>query len=116
MAIPSGSGTEVLKRATGVAHDAAVDALTCATLHIYTIISIIVCNDNTSDCAFYMQIHDGSTDRRVVRQPVLPANSTFIWNDKIVLHPGDVLKIEEYGNVSNLPYWISYIDQDWTTP
>jgi len=114
MAIPSGGGTEVLKRAVGLAHDGVATALTCAANHIYTIISIVVCNDNTSATGFYMQVYDGSTDRRFVREPSMPANSTFIWNDKFVMHPSDVLKIEESGNVSNLQYWISYIDQDWS--
>ena len=114
MSIPSGSGTEVLKRATGLAHDGIVNALTCAADHIYTIISIVVCNDNTSATGFYMQVNDGSTDRRFVRQPVLGANSTYVWSDKFVMHPTDILKIEENGNVSNLQYWITYIDQDWS--
>ena len=115
MAIPSGSGSEVLKRSY-------IDGLTTSgqTLitgvqhHIYTVLSIIVTNRSAGSLNLDMWIdyNAGGTDLYLIDTMPVPAKSAFTWNDKIVLTGTD--KLEIYFSGASADVWCSYIDQDWT--
>ena len=117
MAIPSGSGTEVLKRASGTT-TATTTILTVGTHKIVTVLSMLIRNgDGTNDTDLYIKANDGSADRVLIylgeNTGKLLKGSTFVMNDKIVLYPADTLIITEDGSVT-LTYWVSYIEQDWS--
>ena len=113
MAIPSGSGTEVLKRITlHNNNNTWTEVLSGTANHIYTIISI-----SATDCAgaagtVAIQVNDGSNDIIITREQSLPANGTFVWNDRFVLEGDDDLDV--YNSGANVDWYISYIDQDWS--
>ena len=116
MAIPSGSGTEVLKRTAGAIDGATTSVLTVGTNKICTILSIAILNTNTSaETDIYIKIHDGSADRTILAKTSnssrLGTHATFVYNDRLVLTAGDILKIEV---VQQVTYYISYIEQDWS--
>ncbi len=132
MAIPSGSGSEVLKRhavkATGAGwttirwtEDVTALSNTSAggeavpTNVIITILNISMHNaDGTNTMGFGLtQDVAGTADiyRLSNSTTQIASGSTFIYNDKIILYPTDKLKI--YANYAHHCI-ISYIKQDWT--
>ena len=114
MAIPSGSGTEVLKVAltNGVTNAESV-VLTGVANHIYTILSVSVCETAGAAETFDMYIDDnaGGTDTEVLSDQAIGANETFVYNDRLVLSGTDNLCIAA-ANASDLDVVVSYIDQD----
>ena len=121
MAIPSGSGTEVLKRATKNALNNATFSfglvasgadVNVGTNHIVTILSITIHNTSGSTEVWRMDLNDGSDDIRMIGNENLTANTTFVWNDKFVLTSGDTLKLTVGSQAFDIV--ISYIDQDWS--
>ena len=139
MAIPSGSGTEVLKRTsitglggsstygnwwhvdwTSEAVSSQASTAVVAANHIITPISIIICNQTTSnayniDMAVDTDISGGDIQYILYEQSV-PSKGTFVFNDKFVLHPSDALKFRVNVDASgdNFSVYISFIDQDWS--
>ena len=116
MAIPSGSGTEVLK----VAHIAGVTnsenvLINGVANHIYTILSITVCETAGAPETFDLYIDDDcvGTDYEILSDQTIGANETFVWNDKLVLSGTDHLCMIT-ANSANIDVVISYIDQDWS--
>ena len=116
MAIPTGTGTEVLK----VAHIAGVTnaenvLINGVANHIYTILGISVCETAGAGETFDLYIDDdgGGTDYEILSDQALGANETFIWNDRLVLSGTDHLCMIT-ANGANIDVVISYIDQDWT--
>ena len=113
MAIPSGSGTEVLKRATVHNLNATWNnIITGVANHIYTTLSIVFCSQTGSTATITIAINDGSNDIYLLSGHSVGANETFVWNDKIVLEGDDILKV--HNSVSNGDWYVTYIDQDWT--
>tara|TARA_B100001113_G_C20668640_1_gene431132 strand:- start:37 stop:390 length:354 start_codon:yes stop_codon:yes gene_type:complete len=117
MAIPSGSGTEVLKRATATGDfDGIETILTVASNHIYTILSISICESASANEVFWLSMTDASNSNReiyILREQAVNSNETFILNDKFVLSSGDTLKLQS-GSTCDVDVLISYIDQDWS--
>ena len=113
MAIPTGSGTEVLKRATlHNNNNATTEILSGVANHIYTILSITAADQTGSAQNISIRMNDGSNEIYILATTSLPANGSFCWNDKFVLEEDDDLDIY---NSSPVGDWIvSYIDQDWT--
>ena len=116
MAIPSGSGIEVLK----VAHIAGVTnsenvLINGVANHIYTILSITVCETAGAAETFDLYIDDdgGGTDYEILSDQSISANATFVWNDKLVLSGTDHLCMIT-ASAANIDVVISYIDQDWS--
>ena len=116
MAIPSGSGSEVLK----VAHIAGVTnsenvLLNGVANHIYSIFSISVCETAGAAETFDLYIDDdgGGTDYEILSDQALGANETFIWNDRLVISGTDHLCMITASS-ANIDVVITYIDQDWT--
>ena len=114
MAIPTGSGTEVLK----VAHVAGVTnsenvLINGVANHIITVISITICEVAGTNEAFYLTVNDGASDIHLLNAQSISASSTFVWNDKIVLVGGDKLIIDTT-TAANLDVLYTFIDQDWS--
>tara|TARA_R100000458_G_C8021238_1_gene80871 strand:+ start:93 stop:449 length:357 start_codon:yes stop_codon:yes gene_type:complete len=118
MAIPSGSGTEVLKRASKYNNsDAWYDIITGQANHIYTIISIVAAEQagNAETLGLRIDVQaSGSNQINLARYNSinLPANGVFTWNDKIVLSGTD--KLQVYNSAGTVHWYVSYIDQDWS--
>ena len=118
MAIPSGSGSEVLKRVAGTVDGANASVLTVAANHICIILSINITNTSNNTTDMYIYANNGSADLDIAQKNMsynggLDGKETFIYNDKLVLYPADVLKIQEDGS-GQFEYWVSYIEQDWS--
>tara|TARA_Y100001963_G_scaffold144778_1_gene217361 strand:+ start:222 stop:575 length:354 start_codon:yes stop_codon:yes gene_type:complete len=117
MAIPSGSGTEVLKRVSLHAVTNSFQAIiTGVANHIYTILSVVVCEQGEAAELFNMRVDvsaAGSNQIRLLEQQPIPAFGTFVFNDKIVLSGTDKLEVGTDGP-ANVDVYVSYIDQDWS--
>ena len=128
MAIPSGSGTEVIYRGTMNQLSSAQTAFrwdrtdptvgtstyTVPANHIITVLSIVYCESGGADELLALNVINGASDiLRVLYEQSLPAKSTFVFNDKIVLVGGDKLitYVESTGHVDVV---YSFIDQDWS--
>jgi len=115
MAIPSGSGTEVLKvqltRETAASENVLVNGVAN---HIYTILSVVVCETagNAEEFDLYVK-DDGGTVYYLVKNQALGVKKTFIFNDRIVLVGTDELAIAPIATC-DLDITVSYIDQDWS--
>jgi len=115
MAIPSGSGTEVLKTAVIKNSDSTWDTLINGVAnHIYTVLSITLCETAGTARTFKARVYttNGTGDDIYLYQDAsIPANGTFIHNDKFTFTGDTHLDIRAIGAVDIL---VSYIDQDWT--
>ena len=116
MAIPSGSGTEVLKR--HYVHELSnteTALITGVANHIYTVLSIVWTEqgDNAETVHMYIGYDAGATDIYLMSSQSLTSEQSFVWNDKFVLTGTDKLYTKT-ANSANVDVWISYIDQDWT--
>ena len=123
MAIPSGPGTEVLKRAYMHNLTNTVQTLiTGVANHIYTVISVVYCEvgaDSSNGIELYIDAGGsdvtGSSgqDIYLLNEQPLGARDTFIFNDKIVLTGVDALKTR-ISTTANVDVLCTYIDQDWS--
>ena len=120
MAIPSGSGTEVLKRSYLKAQDETEATLiTGVANHIYTVVTIIVSDvGNISDSvfSFYIDFNLGGTNCYVLVDQSCVSKSTYISNDRFSITGTDKLHFKAYsaGSTASYDVWCTYIDQDWT--
>ena len=121
MAIPSGSGTEVLKRNkwAGFDHSADIKIIDGEALHIYTVLSLIVHNTTSTATGLAMYIFPDATSGNIVEilspdATIIPSKGTFVFSDKLVLTGTDELIVAAgSGGGGNLDAWITYIDQNW---
>ena len=129
MAIPSGSGTEVLKSVhfENVV-SANVTGITGVEHHIYTVLSIIVCNTSASvakslDMWFAGRDSLGSANDESIYLFIaqnVPAYGTFVWNDKWTFNGfgdnGGAQKLQFWATAGDpgLDIHLTYIDQDWS--
>ena len=132
MAIPTGAGSEVLYRTTINTQAQTVTAFrwdkTNATTgtssgtgyvvpadHIITVLSIVINNNSTTARQMDLYVNDGANTIMFLNDFTLPSSETgpFVWNDKIVLVPGDSLlfKVETGGDADA---YCTFIDQDWS--
>ena len=110
MAIPSGSGSERLRRATLNDNTSWGEIISGTALHIYTIISIIGCNRTSSANLMSIRMNDGTNDIGLVEGLSVPSYGTLTFTDKFVLEEDDDLDIYSVGASD----WIvSFIDQNW---
>ena len=112
MPIPSGNGSEVLKNVNGTVANTTTTLFTVDTNHIITVLSIIIHNTTGDSSAGGIKVNNGSTDYALTYQTI-GGLETFVFNDKIVLHPTHILKLYESSNKTN-NYWVTYIEQDWS--
>jgi hypothetical protein len=117
MALPTGSGSELLKRVTTTGdHSSVQTILTVPTLHIYTILSVIITETAENGEIFKLYMTDADNSNRIIYLTFLTSllgSETFVFNDKFVLYPADTLKLIS-STTSDLDVLVSYIDQDWT--
>ena len=115
MALPSGSGTEVLKRHQANGVNDAYTTLTVPAHHIYTILSMTICETGGATETFDLYIDDdgGGTDYEILSDQAIGANETFIWNERLVLSGTDHLCMITASS-ANIDVVITYIDQDWS--
>jgi len=136
MAIPSGSGTEVLKRTslitvgggatstdwwyvdwTSAQVSSAAQDTYVPTNHIITVLSIFACDEETTN-SYPLDIGikpASQTLINILKDEAVPVKGTFVWNDKFVLTSGDALafRCNESSSSDNFSIYVSYIDQDW---
>ena len=115
MAIPSGSGTEVLKvdkkNPTNVAAQVLINGVAD---HIYTVLSVITCETTGNPEIFSMYLkHQGGTSYYILANQALAGRETFIWNTKFSLIGGDKL-IVHCDAAADLDVIYSYLDQDFS--
>ena len=117
MAIPSGSGTEVLKRGPFTVTDTTdTKILDGVANHVYTVLSIAITETQGSAETFglFLDPSAGGTDYEILSNAtVLGADTTFVFNDRLVLSGTDELNFKA-GGTCDIDIVISYIDQDWT--
>ena len=128
MALPTGSGSEVLYRgsahalsnsATALKFDGTANStvgtntVTVPSLNIITLLSISFTDAGASAEIINMIINEGSNDIYLLKGQSLPANGTFVFSDKVVIGAGD--KVTVFADATaNIDIWYSYIKQDWT--
>ena len=128
MAIPSGAGTEVLRRngiynqSTTVTNIDWAQAVQTATGNssgtiavpadvIITILNMTWCNRNGSAITVDI-ILDGTGDAiRILKSQSIGANGTFVFSDKLVLREGDVLQFDS--STANTDVHLNYIYQQF---
>ena len=113
MAIPSGSGTEVLKSAVFAAvSDTQVKILDGVANHIYTILSITICETAGAAETFdlYVDDGDGGTDHYIYKTQALGANETFEHTGRIVLEATDMLGFITQSS-ADVDVVVNYLDQ-----
>ena len=113
MAIPSGSGTEVLKNIAGDITNQTVNILSGTANHIYVIKTLVVCNIDSTNAKIALQIHNGTNNFNVLVDQLIATDSTFVWDNPLVLTGTHILKLIE-GNNKTCHYNLTYIDQDWS--
>ena len=129
MAYPSGSGSERLIRGAMLSLSSAATAFkfdgtsptvgtasyTVPTNHIITILSITWTELGVGTTNFVLYSDISSVEYKFLQSHYINEQDTYVWDDKIVLHPGDSLKTycPAQGSASMDVYY-SYIDQDWT--
>ena len=117
MAIPTGSGSETLQRGyftvTNTTDTKILDG--AAANWIYSVISITVCETAGAAETFdlFLDPSAGGTDYAILSDQALPAHSTFVFNDRLVLHGTDELNFKA-GGTCNIDIVINYIAQNWT--
>ena len=123
MAIPTGSGTEVLR--SGMWNTQSTDVTsfdfsagnptlgdetdTVPANHIITMLSIIWCETANAAEVFHLNDNSGYI---LVSQP-LSARGTFIWAERYVVPAGGMLQTLT-GTSADVDVYYSYLDQDWS--
>ena len=111
--IPTGSGSERLRRATIHTLNADYQEILSGTAgHIYTILSIIFCDASNVAGTINIRMNNGTADVHLVIAQSHSGFGTFVFNDKFVMEEDDDLDV--YNSVADGDWIITYIDQDWT--
>ena len=127
MAYPTGSGSERLQRGTihnmvntdtAFRFDGGLTATGTNTYavpanHIITVLKIIICSNIAASKIFQLIVIAGGVNMNLLYQQAVPAKGTFVWNEKIVLHPTDKLMLGGDSG-ANFDVTYTYVDQDWS--
>lgn len=123
MAIPSGSGTEVIKTAVLHEQSSSQSDLFGSTVgavltpvpanHIYIVLSVSFVEMGNAAEQVYMRVNDGTNDIYLLNAESIPANATFVWNDKFAVSAGHSLRIAGEGT-TNIDVYCTYIAQNWS--
>ena len=131
MAIPSGSGTEVLHRGAlstqsndptsfkfdGTLSTVGTETDTVPTNHIVTVLSIIFCEEADADEILYLRTFTNAAmnagDHWFLRSQALGGMQTFVWNDRFSFS-GELYLGASTQASGNVDIHTTYIDQDWT--
>jgi len=127
MAIPTGSGTEVLRNGGWPTQSTDVTSFdfsggnpsvgdesdTVPANHIITFIMASWCETgNAAEQIHFYQTMDSKQGYIFVYQDI-PAYGTFVWNTKFVLIGGDWLRTAS-ADSADIDVQYSYLDQDWS--
>jgi len=127
MAIPSGGGTEVLKRTTihaqsntatafrwdGTMATTGTSTYTVPAHHIITVLTVIMVEQAGVSEAISLYMHDGTNNITILQAQTLPPYGTFVFNDRFILTGGDKLTFN-CSDSANVDAMLNYIDQDWS--
>ena len=117
MAIPSGSGSEILtSNFVQAVSNSWITILTGVNLHIFTIVSVVFSNmtANAEQIRFKRVDSDGSSNEHwLMEYGDIPAYGTFVWNDKFVI-TGDKKLVVATSSAADIDVVCSFIDQNWT--
>ena len=130
MAVPTGSGTELLrsgvintqsstvttfKFATDWAPSTGTASYAVPSNHIITILSVLFTEQANAAETLIFYCIDGPTTNNIflLEQQAVNAYETFAWNTKFVLITADKLAIKT-GSAANVDVVYSFLDQDWT--
>ena len=117
MALPTGTGTEVLSRGFFTVTTTADTKLIDGTaLHVYTVLSIVITETAGAAEVFglFLDPSGSGTDYEIISlATALAADTTFIFNDRLVLVGLDELNFKSAGTC-DIDIVINFIDQDWT--
>ena len=102
------SGDETLKFLGIHALSNSANETTVASGRTYTIISVTFCEMGGADELISMYVDDASNDIYVLNEQSLPAKSTFVFNDKLVLEAADKLGLIT-ASAANVDVAISYL-------
>jgi hypothetical protein len=105
------SGDETLKFLGIHALSNSANETTVTSGHTYTVISVTFCEMGDATELISMYVDDASNDIYVLNAQELPAKSTFVWNDKLVLEAADKLGFIT-ASAANVDVAISYLDQE----
>ena len=74
----------------------------------------IICTANGAQTAVTGAIdwQGSGTDVTIFKQYGLSADTTFVFNERVVLRTGDKLRL--YNNASNADWSVNFIYQDWS--
>ena len=78
-----------------------------------TVVGISISNVTSGTINVDCYINDGTNDIYLLKAQSVEANSTFIWNDRIVIGAGDKVSVF-CDSAANVDVYYTYIDQDWT--
>ena len=118
---PSGVGTEVLRRSYKADLDSTeYKIIDGVANHIYTVLSITVCDQGTGGETLWLKIHQGASSSAadiifILRAQPIGNQETFIFNDKIILTDTDEIIIFTSSATDSMDVLCSYIDQEFTT-
>ena len=117
MAIPSGSGSEVVKTSlTNTSSSSAEQVLINGVANLlYTIVSVVICNSGGSPGNFDLYIDDdgGGTDYYLFKNHPYTQDGTFVVNDKFSIVGTDHLCFKTV-QTESMSIIVTYIDQDWS--
>tara|TARA_B110001454_G_scaffold210602_1_gene225281 strand:+ start:606 stop:1004 length:399 start_codon:yes stop_codon:yes gene_type:complete len=132
VAYPTGSGSEIIRR--GAIHNQVTadtnfrfdgvspttgttsgSGYSVATNHIITILSIIIMDQSNSSKTFRLYGLFGGSSVGIIFLQNVPVGpyETYVWNERLVLHPTDRLVFNGLAS-ANFDLYYTYIDQDWT--
>ena len=119
MAIPSGSGTEVIKyhEVKAVSNSNILLIPSPTANHIYTVLSIIFTEEALADEILYLRTFTDSGmstgDHWLMRNQSLKGGETFVWNDRFSFS-GVLYLACMTASAGNVDIHTTFIDQDWT--
>ena len=122
MALPTGSGSEILK--SSLVNNIAGSAqaltdlidLTASGIWIATVLSVSVCNMDANENGFInlSVITTGSVEIQLVHKHPLSFEQTFVWNDPVVIQDGEKFAFSRETAAGTYDIVCSYILQDWS--
>jgi len=110
-----GTGTEVLRRKFVHANsNADVALITGVTDHIFTLLSVVLCELGGAAETFslYIDPDTGVNNIYLTNEAPISAKGTYVFTEKIVITNTDTLYV--WSSTGNVDIYCSYIDQDFS--
>ena len=110
-----GTGTEVLRRKfVHNNNNADVALITGEADHIYTILSVIICDLGGAAETFslYVDPDTGTDNIYFTNEAPVPAKGTYVFSEKVVITNTDIFYV--WSSVGNMDIYCTYIDQDYS--